>query len=234
LVLALAPAAQASVVAITSVTSTTAGDLSDPFGTAPFQTIILDSITVGSGVDAVTYDTDDLVTGTSSPASGTDDLSGQDDFDMNTYYGRSSSGLGWTTSFSEDLVGATFFLFDAKGNDQVLVRPIYSGGPGTYVEITSSGKTGFEANYNWGDTLIEITDGGTQVGANAFGVSFSYFDLLDDNGFALTNQVITGIEFSGPTGLDVSNVSASLVPEPSAALLLGVAGMGLLVRRRRA
>jgi hypothetical protein len=205
MVLALAPAAQAAIVKIDSATATTTGTVGDP------QTIVLDSFTVGS----TTYNTSDLVTGTSSGGVGEEEGSGaianMDNFDVNL--GASVDPDTWTTSFTlgagfQNLVGAEFFIFEIKGNDGLSVRAIFVGG-GTGDELTLVTDGAFPSPIApWGDVGVAATDGHRT--GDAVGLTFSYSDLLKSGGGNLTDEVITGLEFTG-AGVDPVSISA-LVP----------------------
>jgi len=225
---ALAPAG-AAIVPIIAVSTTTDTD-PDP------DTVILDSFTVGG----VTYITNrDLVTGTSNVG-----VEGQDNFDLHqgdfggvlplttTLFG----GANWSNSNGD---AADFFIFEAGGNDALNVAPIFADDSvGQYVEITSSGRTGFEANYNWGNTGVIIT-GPVRNGQTIYGVAFAITDLKDAGGEALTNStVIKGLAFDAPD-IDIASISAvrpQAVPEPASIAiwsLLGICLAGYGYRRRR-
>jgi len=217
MVLALAPAANAEIVPITSVSATT--------NTAPDpDTLILDSFTVG----AVTYTTaTDLVTGTSVktdsyPLNGRV-IGDQDNFDLNLYFSRGANpeDHAWTTSFVlsganwSDSNGdaADFFIFEAGGNDTLSVAPIFTDDSvGQYVAIST--KTG---PVNWGDTGVIITEG-ARSNSTVFGVAFAITDLKDGAGSALSNStVITGLAFDGPS-TDIASISAVPAPDTAPAI----------------
>ena len=230
---AFAPTAQAAIVSITSV-STTLNTVPDP------DTLILDSFTAGTLYTTAT----DLVTGTSVDTGTLGGeggvISNQDNFGLNLIYSRGGNdtlnatytvsdfgGANWSDTNG---AGADFFVFEAGGNDSISVRPIFVGGAvGAYTVLSTKGGT-----VNWGNTNVTVT-GPIRNGDAIYGLAFAITDLLELDGTTpLTNSsVIQGLDFDGFNG-DIASISAVAVPEPSAALLLGVAGMTLLVRRRRA
>jgi len=224
MVLALAPAAQATIVPITNVTTS--------------GSIDLDSFTVG-GTNYTTAT--DLSLGTSVNTGGTpgstDDIGNQDNFDLNLIFSRGGNAAldeTWTVSLFgganwSDTNGdaADFFIFEAGGNDSISVRPIFvGGGVGQYTVLSTKGGT-----VNYGDTGVTITEG-ARTGNNMFGLAFAITDLKDGAGTALTNStVIEGLDFDGFNS-DIGNISA-VVPEPATMSLLAIGGIGVLVRRRR-
>jgi hypothetical protein len=140
-------------------------------------------------------------------------------------------GTNWSDTNG---AAADFFIFEAGGNDDILVRPIFTDDSrGTYIELTS------DANPTMGDTGVEITEG-ARAGNNIFGLAFAITDLLDGSNAALTNSsVIMGLEFDGVSA-DIASVSAvkvpdtNVIPEPATMSLLALGGIALIRRRRRA
>ncbi len=211
MVLALAPAANAAIVPITSVSATT-NTVPDP------DTLILDSFTVG----AVTYTTaTDLVTGTSATTDGgTGVITDQDNFDSNLHFSRGPGYSDWTTSFVLDGANwsdsngadADFFIFEAGGNDTLNVAPIFADNSvGDFVMITTNSAG---VGYNWGNTGVILTEG-ERDGQTIHGVAFAITDLKDAGGAALSNStVIKGLAFDAPN-TDIASISA--VPAPDTA-----------------
>ena len=201
MVLALAPAAQATIVAISNSVPEPVGST---FTAGTPDTIILDSFYAGGTLYTTATD---LVTGTSAT---TDPgvITDQDNFDLNLYFPRGSEQYWTTISFGganwSDSNGdaADFFIFEAGGNDDIFVRPIFTDNSlGTYVELTS------DATPTMGDTGVTITEG-ARAGGNMFGLGFAITDLLDGGGAALTNStVIKGLDFGG-VNADIGSVSA--------------------------
>ncbi len=209
LVFALAPAG-AAIVPITSVSETLTVGTPD--------TLILDSFTAGS----TPYTTaTDLVLGTSATTDGGGTVStDQDNFDMNVYADRGNSDDTWTTIFFGGVNWSNtngddedFFIFEAGGNDDIFVRPIFDGGAvGTYIELTS------DATPTMGDTGVEITEG-PRIGQNIFGLGFAITDLLEADGttFLTNSSVIRGLDFDGASA-DIASISAVPAPETDPAI----------------
>ena len=198
---ALAPVANADIVAITTVTTS--------------GSIDLDTFTVGG----VTYITNrDLVTGTSNVG-----VEGQDNFDLHqgdftrvlplttTLFG----GANWSNSNGD---AADFFIFESNGNDTLKVRPIFANDSvGEYVEIANSDGS------NWGQLL---EDGNTvnsplrsnDVPQTIHGVAFAITDLKDAGGQFLSNSaVIKGLAFDASSA-DIVSISAVPAPETDPAI----------------
>ena len=196
------------IVAITSVNTTTSGTVGDP------QTIILDSFTVGTTLYTTATD---LVTGTSETTD-PGPITNQDNFDFNSYFGRGSEQYWTTISFggenwsNSNGDAADFFIFEAGGNDDIYVRPIFADDSvGTYVELTS------DATPTMDDTGVEITEG-ERAEQNMFGLAFAITDLKDAGGVFLTNSsVIKGLEFDG-LNADIASISAVPAPDTDPAI----------------
>ena len=158
MVLALAPAANATIGPVASVTTN--------------GSINIVTITVGS----TTYDTNDMVTGISSVGS-----SDMDNFNLNSQYSPSGT---WDTEFAgENLTGAEFFLFEGGGNDDLTVKPIFMNDTtGNSLTLTTG------SGAPWGDISVTMT-AGARSGQNAFGLTFSYGDLLNGSGANLTTEL---------------------------------------------
>ncbi|MFW6255560.1 MAG: hypothetical protein ACOC54_01965, partial [Candidatus Sumerlaeota bacterium] len=91
-----------------------------------------------------------------------------------------------------------FFIFEAGGNDNVLVAPILADE--TFGKAVAVGKGA------WGDTKID-----TPIGAgNAVGVAIEVTELLDASGKPLPRDTkLRGIRIiSQPTGMDLTCVCA--------------------------
>jgi hypothetical protein len=240
-VLAMAPAAQATVVAITSVSATTTGTVGDP------QTIILDSFTAGGTFYTTATD---LVTGTSVDTDGHANpgqtIGDQDNFDFNSYFSRggNSADRAWTTTLfgggnwsNTNGDDEDFFIFEAGGNDTISVRAIFTDDT-VGQSVVLSTKLSEGGPVIWGDTNVAITEG-ARAGSNIFGLGFAITDLVDAGGVALTNSaVIKGLDFDGPN-TDIASISAVAVteavtvPEPATATLAMLGLGGLMMRRRR-
>lgn len=93
-------------------------------------------------------------------------------------------------------------------------------------------------------TLVSYTDGATGSGNEFVDISASLtltedLSLLLDSGGGELRQMQYGINIGAAQGTDVAfdirdfNVSIETIPEPSSALLTGLASLGLLARRRR-
>ncbi len=204
---ALAPVANADIVAITSVTTS--------------GSIDLDTFTVGT----VTYTTaTDLSLGTSvqtdSSALNSRVIGNQDNFDLNLIFSRGANAAdnAWNTSLfgganwsDSNGSAADFFIFEARGNDTLSVAPIFTDDSvGQYVTIASDGV-------NWGSTGVTVT-GPVRNGDTIFGVAFAITDLKDAGGVALTNStVIKGLAFDAP-GIDIASISAVPAPETDPAI----------------
>ena len=217
---ALAPAANAAIVPITSVSETLTVGTPD--------TLILDSFTAGGTLYTTATD---LSLGTSvktdsHPLDGRV-IGNQDNFDLNLIFSRGANaadnawntslfgGANWSDSNGAD---ADFFIFEARGNDTLNVAPIFANDSvGQYVEITSNVDT--EANYNWGSTGVTVT-GPVRTGDTIHGVAFAITDLKDAGGEFLTNSaVIKGLSFDAP-GADIVSISAVPAPETDPAITL--------------
>jgi len=186
MVLALAPAAQAAVTAVDSITTN--------------GSINIDTITVGG----TTYDTSSMVTGVSVGA-GDGAVTDMDNFNLNSQFSPSGN---WDTEFAgENLTGAEFFVFEAGGNDALWVKPIFENDT-TGNSLTLSTGSGSI----WGATGVRMT-GGARSNQFAYGLTFSYTNLLNGSGANLTTEVIKGLEFNGSDGVDAASISAWLVQE---------------------
>jgi hypothetical protein len=217
MVFALAPAAQAAIVPITSVTTSGSIDLDSFTAGGTLYTTATDLV-AGTSVD----------TGTLGGQSGV--VGNQDNFDLNLIYSRGgNSGLNatWTTvSFGganwSDSNGSDedFFVFEAGGNDSISVRPIFvGGGVGQYTVLSTKGGI-----VNWGSTGVTIT-GPIRTGDTIYGLGFAITDLKNGAGAALTNSdVIMGLDFNG-FNTDIASISAVAVPAtPSVELDGGTTG----------
>ena len=204
---ALAPAANADIVAITSVTTS--------------GSIDLDSFTAGGTLYTTATDLS-LGTSVKTDSSALDGrvIGNQDNFDLNLIFSRGANAgdNAWNTSLfgganwsDSNGSAADFFIFEANGNDTLNVAPIFTDDSvGQYVTIASSGV-------NWGSTGVTVT-GPVRNGDTIFGVAFAITDLKDAGGVALTNStVIKGLAFDAPN-TDIASISAVPAPETDPAI----------------
>ena len=192
LVLALAPAAQATIVAITDTGLITSGTTQvDQFVAGGVTYTTATDLSLGTSVDTDSY-------------AGATNIEDQDDFDISTYFGRGGNaadkdwttslfgGVNWSDTNGDD---EDFFIFERGGGDTIQVRPIFADDSfGTFVTLTSGSSMG--------DTQVNAG------GQNIFGLAFAITDLLDGSSVALTNSsVIKGLDFDGPNA-DIASISA--------------------------
>jgi hypothetical protein len=134
----------------------------------------------------------------------------------------------WGASgFTDNDSDFDFFVFEDVGNDNVTVNAVLGDGRlGASYSLTS-----------WGDvSTAGVLENGL-VDRTISGAAFHFTDLLDENGVELSNgDTILGIIIGEVDASDFYLVSGNVVvPEPGTfALLLGIAGLGLVVTRRRA
>lgn len=185
-----------------------------------------------------------------------------ENIDGNIYFswsgiiGASGSGTGVTAGGSADQIVPLTGNFQVADRDRTDVpngwRPSEeyagdtfaygSGGtlPGGFSAFLVDSNISFSVHTAPRLRVGTITDGGTdfpdlssQVFTGSFSLpgTFSDYGLFDTTATSLTTNA-TVPSWTATTG--TGSIVFAAIPEPSAALLLGVAGMGLLVRRRRA
>ena len=204
---ALAPVANADIVAITSVSTSGSIDL-DTFTVDTVTYTTATDLSLGTSVKTDSHPLDGRVIGN------------QDNFDLNLIFSRGANAAdnAWNTSLfgganwsDSNGSAADFFIFEANGNDTLNVAPIFTDDSvGQYVTIASSGV-------NWGSTGVTVT-GPVRNGDTIFGVAFAITDLKDAGGVALTNStVIKGLAFDAPN-TDIASISAVPAPETDPAI----------------
>jgi hypothetical protein len=82
-----------------------------------------------------------------------------------------------------------------------------------------------------GASSTDITFTGTLFGGGT--VSTSFLGVNSVSNVALNWTGLTSVTISGTEDLGIDNVNFTMVPEPSAAILLGLCSLGLVARRRR-
>jgi hypothetical protein len=122
---------------------------------------------------------------------------------------------GWLTSWGNPTVrvfayGGTTFQGLGSGGDTIF---IYDQSNALVTSVTFSTATqGF--SFEWDGS-------GNSLGLSVLGENGAYRASTDGS------TVVTG------AGLDIASPGFAVIPEPSAALLLGVAGLGAFIRRRK-
>jgi len=243
--LLVAPAADAAVLAIDSVTLNPDNSLAS----AVVGGVSYDPGTIGSSAaDNVGNEFSGFpyAAGTPAPAGGAISGPSLDAFDNNLLTGVAGGAGGsldsggvfafrWLGgSFTDNDSDPDFFVFEDGGNDTLSVQAILMDGTlGTSLSIASGAS-------NWNTVR---TDGTLLVGGNPVtnrsvaGTSFAFTDQLDASGNNLTaGAEIQGILIGQINTADFYEVYANVspIPEPgTAGLLLGAVALGFLVRRRR-
>ncbi len=115
----------------------------------------------------------------------------------------------------------------ANGASEYRVQLIASqgnGGSGTYEDVTLLDSSG---GSNLGTFSVTMTPGGTNT-ANTWQGGSNYITGLTSDTFYVDGNVRDGANRSSIAGIIITTV-----PEPSSSALIGLAGLGLLIRRNR-
>jgi len=168
---------------------------------------------------------EDLVLGESSGVvnvDGAGDITSIDDFDLNSFAPRNGAtppefqtiNFGGSPTWQDtNGDGYDFFIFEAGRNDEFAVQAILPGGVfGQKLIVT---KALWEPSIA-GDPDIDLNrTPGPNNNQLIGGIAFKVTDLLDENGYPLTNEsIIEGLQFTSP-GMDPSCVCA-VVGSPAA------------------
>ena len=139
---------------------------------------------------------------------------GHVNFDSGEWYAGTASAYGDGGSFSDFIVSSNI-PFHVNPDGTLRVGKIGGDVGSTFPTL---GSTVFSGSF-------------TLDGLDAPGATIAGFGLFNTAATSLTTNESVSL-WTATTG--TGSISFAAIPEPSAALLLGVAGMGLLVRRRRA
>jgi hypothetical protein len=234
LVLALAPAAQAAPIPLTSANVTYSG-------TGTTKTIdsidgLNFNIEAPSSLVITTWDGGQLATRKDLAEDGTILVNNQPSTGQQAYVTDLALNTGWSfDSVSEvfeanltnniaptltiELDQVVLILFESKGNDSPTVQA-YNG-------TTALGTALTIASGDWGDTGALSGTFSNQAAA-AVGISLSDLGVEVDD-------TVTRFVFSTTNGWDPIEimVDSNLVPEPATMSVLAIGGLGLLLKRRR-
>lgn len=160
------------------------------------------------------------------------DISFLDDA-ADSFTSRDSFSIGITNSLDLSVASLSF---NPNGGDANLWDVSFEvGGIVTNSSVTLSSNTGYRLFVDFLDTSVQFGYGSTTSSSAStyFGTSSTTAAGTSEFGNLLLTHTPNGAAGSSANALVFDNVAINPVPEPSAALLLGVSALGLFRRNRR-
>lgn len=145
-------------------------------------------------------------------------------FSFDLIVNETQLGRGIGVSLFDTTLGQGIF-FGKQINGEYGAHDVINVGSTDYANLSATGSMTITAilTSDGTDTFVSVSDGTETVNGTVAGTQFT-FDQLQLNGY---HRLTTS------NGVDSISLDVTTIPEPSSTALLGLAGLGLLLRRRK-